>query len=110
MREGDPLVGGVDEFFEIGVGDDFLRQVAPPVPAMRIKAVSHPAARIRRARRGISETGILPGLRDQPLARRPAAAAARAKRSTASPTGMRATRGARCIDDQSRRGRASWSR
>jgi hypothetical protein len=25
---GDPLVGGVDELFEIGVGDDLLRQVA----------------------------------------------------------------------------------
>jgi len=25
---GDPFVGGVDELFEIGVGDDFFRQVA----------------------------------------------------------------------------------
>jgi len=24
----DPLVGGFDDFFEIGVGDDFFRQVA----------------------------------------------------------------------------------
>jgi hypothetical protein len=25
---GNPLVGGIDEFFQIGVGDDFLRQIA----------------------------------------------------------------------------------
>jgi hypothetical protein len=25
---GDPLVGSIDEFLEIGIGDDFLRQVA----------------------------------------------------------------------------------
>jgi hypothetical protein len=25
---GDPLVGGVDELFQIGVGDDLFRQVA----------------------------------------------------------------------------------
>jgi hypothetical protein len=25
---GDPLVGGFDDLFQIGVGDDFLRQVA----------------------------------------------------------------------------------
>jgi hypothetical protein len=24
---GDPLVGGVDDLFEIGVGDDFFRQI-----------------------------------------------------------------------------------
>jgi hypothetical protein len=25
---GDPFVGGIDEFLEIGVGDDFFRQIA----------------------------------------------------------------------------------
>jgi hypothetical protein len=25
---GDPLVGGLDDLFEVGVGDDFFRQVA----------------------------------------------------------------------------------
>ncbi len=25
---GDPLVAGVDEFLEVGVGDDFFRQIA----------------------------------------------------------------------------------
>jgi hypothetical protein len=24
---GDPLIGGIDEFFQIGVGDDFFRQI-----------------------------------------------------------------------------------